>query len=406
MDFLRKLWIFMKQPRVYRSAIAVAASIPLVYLYIKSQPQKVKLSVFLSELKDGKIKEVIDFGDTINFRSIKNTWLRTSIDQSNKKQILNMASEGLLEYSYSTSLQSILANIVRLTFGIGAVWYLMSSILKEQPKRIMNHRTSVTFGDIAGNVEAKKSLQEIIDYFKFPEKYLKMGAKLPRGVLLYGPPGTGKTMLAKATASESGVNFIQTSGSEYMEMFVGVGAKRVRDIFQQARSNSPCILFIDEIETLAIKRGAGSDKANLEYLSTLNQLLTEMDGFVSSDKIVVLGATNNQNMLDEAILRPGRFDRKIVVKPPNKQARLQILNLHLKNKKFDLSDTFLYQCSLTTKGLTGADIAGIVNEACYIALRQGKDSIEEDDITQAVSEFNLKNKEFLEKNFKKIIKQK
>ena len=211
-------------------------------------------------------------------------------------------------------------------------------------------------------------------------------------------------MLAKATATEAGVNFIQTTGSEYIEVFVGIGAKRVRDIFDQARQNSPCILFIDEIESLAMKRGVGADKANLEHLTTINQLLTEMDGFVGSEQIVVLAATNNHTMLDEAILRPGRFDRKIMAKKPKKAARLEILKLHLRNKQHSLNEEFLKQFSIISKGMTGADISGIVNEACFMSIRSGLDELIEENFNFALQKFLDNKKDFNEKMKNILIK--
>lgn len=256
------------------------------------------------------------------------------------------------------------------------------------PKKALEHQTNITFKDIAGNQEAKESLKEIIQFLKNPERFIKVGATLPRGVLLYGPSGTGKTMLAKAVATEAGVNFIQTTGSEFIEMFVGVGAKRVRDIFKQARENSPCILFIDEVDSLAARRGVASDRSNMEQHNTVNQLLTEMDGFNPTEKIVVLAATNNHTMLDEAILRPGRFDRKIGVNLPEYETRVEILKLNLNNREHVISQGFLEQIAKNTIDCNGAELASIVNEASFFCVRDDRECITENDMLGAFQKMN------------------
>lgn len=400
MEYIEKIVNFFKRPTVIYSSLAVASSFAAAVVLIKSQPQPVKLSSFLSELSSGNVKEVVDFGNTISYKSTSGTWFQTNVEFFNKSELLMLASKGMLEYSSRTGLRHALPYMLQIGC-ILALYYMLNSSTKPGPKRSMQHQTLVTFKDIAGNTEAKLALQEIIEYFKNPEKFERLGAKLPRGVLLYGPPGTGKTMLAKATATEAGVNFIQTTGSEYIEIFVGVGAKRVREIFAQARMNSPCILFIDEIESLAMKRESGPDKANLEHLTTINQLLTEMDGFIGSEKIVVLAATNNHRMIDEAILRPGRFDRKIMIKTPDVKERIEIFKLHLRNRQHRLEENFIGEIAARCDGMTGADVAGIINEACYISLRTDGVEILSEHILQAFEKFQANHKEF---NQKKVLK--
>ena len=403
MDYIEKLVTFFKKPSVLYTGLAAVTSMATAVYLIKSQPPLVKLTDFLSDLNSGKVKEVVDFGSTISFKSSAGTWSRTNVEFIDKSNFLEMMSKSMVDYSSRTGLRHALPYMLQIGFML-ALYYMLNFSSRPGPKRSMRHQTAVTFADIAGNQDAKIALQEIIEYFKNPEKFLRVGAKLPRGVLLYGPPGTGKTMLAKATANEAGVNFIQTTGSEYIEIFVGVGAKRVREIFAQARENSPCILFIDEIESLAMKRESGSDKANLEHLTTINQLLTEMDGFVGSEKIVVLAATNNHRMIDEAILRPGRFDRKIMIKTPDVQERVQIFNLHLKNRQHKLGVDFIEEIAGRSEGMTGADVAGIINEACYISLRGDCTEILPEHITEAFLKFHANHKQFNEKrNLKDFI---
>merc|ERR1719161_229233 len=223
-------------------------------------------------------------------------------------------------------------------------------------KEIMiDAKTGVAFGDVAGIDEAKEELTEIVDFLKAPERFVKVGAKIPKGVLLTGPPGTGKTLMAKALAGESGVPFIQASASEFIEMFVGVGASRVRDIFKQAKEKAPCIVFIDEIDAIGRQRGAGMGGGNDEREQTLNQILTEMDGFEGNTGVIVVAATNRSDILDNALLRPGRFDRKVEVGLPDMRGREQILKVHVRNKKLEDNVT-LADLAKRTAGFSGADL--------------------------------------------------
>ncbi|MBB5265950.1 cell division protease FtsH [Catenibacillus scindens] len=309
----------------------------------------------------------------------------------------------LEDYDVDTSIaipeevSPIISMLVSWVLPLLIVWWLMSfmsrklmgkmggglgGINKSNAKIYMQNGTGVTFKDVAGQDEAKESLMEIVDYLHNPQKYMEIGAKLPKGALLVGPPGTGKTLLAKAVAGEAGVPFFSISGSDFVEMFVGMGASRVRDLFKQASDKAPCIVFIDEIDAIGKSRDnqlGGND----EREQTLNQLLTQMDGFDESKAIVVLGATNRPEVLDKALRRPGRFDRTINVTQPDKQGRVDILKVHTKNVRLD--DTVnLDEIALATSGASGADLANIVNEAALRAVRFGRRNISQEDLFESV----------------------
>lgn len=253
---------------------------------------------------------------------------------------------------------------------------------KSKAKLISEKSVKVTFADVAGVEEAKAEVQEIIDFLKDPQKFQKLGGKIPKGVLLVGPPGTGKTLLAKAIAGEAGVPFFSISGSNFVEMFVGVGASRVRDLFEQAKKNAPCIVFIDEIDAVGRHRGAGLGGGHDEREQTLNQLLVEMDGFESNQGIIIIAATNRPDILDPALLRPGRFDRQVVVPQPDVKGRLQILKVHTKNIPLD-ENVNLDQIARGTPGFSGADLANLVNEAALLAARKSKSKVDISDLEAA-----------------------
>ena len=251
---------------------------------------------------------------------------------------------------------------------------------KSRARRAVN--VNVDFSKVAGLKEEKEDLEEVVDFLKSPGKYAKLGARIPKGILLVGRPGTGKTLLAKAVAGEAGVPFFSISGSDFVEMFVGVGASRVRDLFNDAKRNAPCIVFIDEIDAVARQRGSGLGGSHDEREQTLNQLLVEMDGFGLYSGIIVLAATNRPDILDPAILRPGRFDRKIVVSPPDVKGREEILKVHAKDKPMS-DDVDLVEIAKTTSGFTGADLENLLNEAAILAAKSGKKYISHDDIKQS-----------------------
>lgn len=254
---------------------------------------------------------------------------------------------------------------------------------KSKARFQMEPSTGVVFDDVAGVDEAKQDFQEIVEFLKKPERFTAVGAKIPKGVLLVGPPGTGKTLLAKAIAGEAGVPFFSISGSEFVEMFVGVGASRVRDLFKKAKENAPCIIFIDEIDAVGRSRGTGIGGGNDEREQTLNQLLTEMDGFEGNTGIIVVAATNRADILDNALLRPGRFDRQVSVDVPDQNGRLSILKVHSRNKRLG-DDIDLKEIALRTPGFSGADLANLMNEAAILTGRRNKDAISQREIDDSI----------------------
>jgi len=254
---------------------------------------------------------------------------------------------------------------------------------KSRARFSMEAKTGIMFDDVAGIDEAKEELQEVVTFLKKPERFTAVGAKIPKGVLLVGPPGTGKTLLAKAIAGEAGVPFFSISGSEFVEMFVGVGASRVRDLFKKAKENAPCIIFIDEIDAVGRQRGAGIGGGNDEREQTLNQLLTEMDGFEGNSGIIIIAATNRADVLDAALLRPGRFDRQVMVDTPDIKGRLEILSVHARNKKLG-PDISLDAIARRTPGFSGADLANLLNEAAILTARRRKDAMTMLEIDDAV----------------------
>jgi cell division protease FtsH len=254
---------------------------------------------------------------------------------------------------------------------------------KSKARLQMEPQTQVTFGDVAGIEGAKLELTEVVDFLKNPDRFTAVGAKIPKGVLLVGPPGTGKTLLAKAVAGEAGVPFFSISGSEFVEMFVGVGASRVRDLFEQAKKSAPCIVFIDEIDAVGRQRGAGLGGGNDEREQTLNQLLTEMDGFEGNTGIIIVAATNRPDVLDAALMRPGRFDRQVVVDRPDYAGRLQILGVHARGKTL-AKDVDLDKIARRTPGYTGADLANLLNEAAILAARRQLTEVAMDEVNDAI----------------------
>jgi cell division protease FtsH len=259
---------------------------------------------------------------------------------------------------------------------------------KSKARFQMEAKTGVTFDDVAGINEAKEELQEVVTFLKQPERFTAVGARIPKGVLLVGPPGTGKTLLAKAIAGEAGVPFFSISGSEFVEMFVGVGASRVRDLFKKAKENAPCLIFIDEIDAVGRQRGAGIGGGNDEREQTLNQLLTEMDGFEGNTGIIIIAATNRPDVLDSALLRPGRFDRQVMVDLPAYRGRLGILQVHARNKKI-APEVSMEGIAQRTPGFSGADLANLLNEAAILTARRRKDAIGQLEITDAIDRITI-----------------
>ena len=254
---------------------------------------------------------------------------------------------------------------------------------KSKARMLVGDKPTVTFADVAGVDESKEELQEIVEFLKYPEKFAALGARIPRGVLLVGPPGTGKTLLSRAVAGEAGVPFFSISGSEFVEMFVGVGASRVRDLFEQAKRNAPCIVFVDEIDAVGRQRGSGLGGSHDEREQTLNQILVEMDGFGTNTNVIVIAATNRPDILDPALLRPGRFDRKVVLDRPDVRGRGAILDVHAKGKPLD-ADVDMATLAKQTPGFSGADLANLINEAAILAARRNKKKVSMDEFEEAV----------------------
>src|SRR5690349_4241409 len=291
-------------------------------------------------------------------------------------------------------LQVLLPNIILVILIAAFMWWVLRqtqsgnnqaiSFGRSRARMIAGDKPAITFADVAGVDEAKQELTEIVEFLKYPEKFVALGARIPKGVLLVGPPGTGKTLLSKAVAGEAGVPFFSISGSEFVEMFVGVGASRVRDLFDQAKKNSPCIVFVDEIDAVGRQRGAGLGGGHDEREQTLNQLLVEMDGFDTNTHVIVIAATNRPDVLDPALLRPGRFDRHVTLDRPDIKGRRLILDVHARNKPLD-STVDLDVLARQTPGFTGADLANLINEAAILAARANKKVIGMDELEEAIA---------------------
>jgi len=286
-----------------------------------------------------------------------------------------------------------LVYVLPLIFMVGLFWFIMRqaqgsnnaamSFGKSRARMFSGEHPTVTFGDVAGADESKQELAEVVEFLKEPQKFIQLGARIPKGVLLVGPPGTGKTLLAKAVSGEAGVPFFSISGSEFVEMFVGVGASRVRDLFEQAKRHSPCIIFVDEIDAVGRQRGAGLGGSHDEREQTLNQMLVEMDGFDTDTNVIIIAATNRPDILDPALLRPGRFDRRVTLDRPDVKGREAILKVHVKGKPLD-PQTNLASVARGTPGFVGADLENLVNEAAILAARRNKKSIGQSELEEAI----------------------
>ena len=327
-----------------------------------------------------------DMGDYI-------TVFLANVDETMRKQM----KAGTLTVDYRTASVPWWAQFlpyVVLIVLFGAFWYFMMSkqsgggagpmqFGKARAKLAQDDKRKVTFNDVAGADEEKAELQEIVEFLKNPQKFVQIGARIPKGVLLVGPPGTGKTLIARAVAGEAGVPFLSISGSDFVELYVGVGASRVRDLFEQAKKNAPAIVFIDEIDAVGRQRGAGLGGGHDEREQTLNQLLVEMDGFGANEGVIVIAATNRKDILDNALLRPGRFDRQVYVGAPDVKGREAVLQVHARNKQFD-PDVKFSEIAKTTAGFTGADLENLLNEAALLAARRNKKLISQEEIEESL----------------------
>ena len=356
----------------------------LIQLIDKNQVSKIKIveNSISGTLKDGRnfVSYVPDL-----------TTFMEKIDQPARKGELIVESEPKPTTPWWTQ---ILSPILLMVFVIGAWYFFMQqsqggggrvmSFGKSKAKLHTEDKRRVTFKDVAGVEEAKEELEEVVEFLKQPKKFIEIGARIPKGVLLIGPPGTGKTLLARAVAGEAGVPFFSISGSDFVEMFVGVGAARVRDLFEQAKKNAPCIVFIDEIDAVGRQRGAGLGGGHDEREQTLNQLLVEMDGFGINEGIIILAATNRPDILDPALLRPGRFDREVVVDRPDVKGREEILKVHARNKPLG-EGVELSVLARRTPGFTGADLENLMNEAALLSARRDKKKIEMPELEEAIT---------------------
>jgi len=354
----------------------------------------VSYSEFLEKVNNDQIKEITIEGKKITGKLSSGDQIVTYAPDDTelipllKKKNIKIVAKPENQNSWITSfLISWLPFLILIVLWIVFLKQLQPtnkpfSFIKSRAKLIKEGNTKVTFNDVAGIEEVKEELQDIVEFLKNPQKFTKLGARIPKGILLVGPPGTGKTLLAKAIAGEAGVPFFSISGSDFVEMFVGVGAARVRDLFSQAKAHAPCIIFIDEIDAVGRQRGAGLGGGHDEREQTLNQLLVEMDGFDTGEGIVILAATNRPDILDPALLRPGRFDRQVFVPPPDVNGREAILRLYAKKFKVDESIDFK-AIAKGTPGFTGADLENMLNEAALLAAKKGKEKIGTEDLEEA-----------------------
>jgi cell division protease FtsH len=331
-------------------------------------------------------KEVANINDTFDITTVLKD---NGIDYTNSKLLV-------LQYEPPSALGAwlnILGGLIPFILFGGLLVFMMRqaqgsnnqamSFGKSRARMFMGNKSTVTFSDVAGIEEAKQELQEIVEFLKYPDKFVALGARIPKGLLLVGPPGTGKTLISRAVAGEAGVPFFSISGSEFVEMFVGVGASRVRDLFDQAKRNSPCIVFVDEIDAVGRQRGAGLGGSHDEREQTLNQILVEMDGFDTNTNVIVIAATNRPDVLDPALLRPGRFDRQVVLDRPDIRGRNSILQVHAKGKPLETSVT-LETLAKQTPGFSGADLANLLNEAAILAARRNKRKIGMSELEEAI----------------------
>lgn len=362
--------------------------------------QEIMYSEFLNSVQQGNVQEVTLVGDvSIQGTFADGTPFSTKRPSgSDTDAILRELDRYHVPYGSEEAPSGplwmpLLSSFLPVLLVVGVVFFIMQQTQgsgnrvmqfgRSRAKLHTEERKRVTFEDVAGIDEVKEELVEVVDFLKHPKRYLELGARIPKGVLLYGAPGTGKTLLARAVAGEAGVPFFSISGSDFVEMFVGVGASRVRDLFEQAKKNSPCIVFIDEIDAVGRMRGAGYGGGHDEREQTLNQLLVEMDGFGANEGIIIMAATNRPDVLDPALLRPGRFDRQVVIDRPDVRGRTEILNVHAKGKPLE-KDVDLELVAKRTAGFTGADLANLVNEAALLAARQRKKKVGMDELDQAI----------------------
>ena len=392
---------WVKNSFVYLLIIVAVVAIFFTFFQAPSGSQEIHISQVIQMAKDRQIRTIEINEDSLKIIDVGGrTYRSRKEDGTSILEILESAGADIsgveIEVKGSSGLGNlfgILINFLPLIFFGAIILFMMRqaqgssnqtmSFGRSRARMFVGNKPSVTFADVAGIEEAKQELHEVVEFLRFPERFVSLGAKIPKGVLLVGPPGTGKTLLGRAVAGEAGVPFFNISGSEFVEMFVGVGASRVRDLFDQAKRNSPCIVFIDEIDAVGRHRGAGLGGGHDEREQTLNQILVEMDGFDTGVNVIVLAATNRPDILDPALLRPGRFDRRVVLDAPDINGRNAILNVHAKGKPL-AADVVLNTVAQQTPGFSGADLANLINEAAILAARRGKKEIGPDEFAEAI----------------------
>ncbi|MDD7370027.1 MAG: ATP-dependent zinc metalloprotease FtsH [Firmicutes bacterium] len=359
--------------------------------FYESVQDKQVVEVYIHPNKEyptGRVSVQLQNGDTVQFYSLDVKEIQEYLEGNEQVKLEigdvpgdNLFMSSVLPILLVMGMAFFIINMMNRQMSGGSNAKMMN-FGKSRAKMTVDSEKRVTFKDVAGLEEEKEDLQEIVDFLKSPQKYTKVGARIPKGVILVGPPGTGKTLLAKAVAGEAGVPFFSISGSDFVEMFVGVGASRVRDLFEDGKKNAPCIIFIDEIDAVARRRGTGMGGGHDEREQTLNQLLVEMDGFGVNEGIIVMAATNRVDILDPAILRPGRFDRKVGVGRPDVKGREEILKVHARKKPLG-EDVDLHEVARTTAGFTGADLENLMNEAAILTAKDGRYYLTQQDIRQA-----------------------
>jgi cell division protease FtsH len=392
--------------------VLVAATVALLYTFVSSTTPNTQNGYFkfLNDVKAGKVSKASQDGEVVTvtlsdaaattYTVVVPNQIFTDVSKDMSAALAAggqpAATDGLF-YKKLTADTSwiglLLTGLLPLLVIGGFIFFMMRqaqgtnnqamSFGKSRARMFLGNKTVVTFADVAGVDEAKTELQEVVEFLKYPEKFNSLGARIPRGVLLVGPPGTGKTLMARAVAGEAGVPFFSISGSEFVEMFVGVGASRVRDLFDQAKRNSPCIVFVDEIDAVGRQRGAGLGGSHDEREQTLNQILVEMDGFDTNTNVIVVAATNRPDVLDPALLRPGRFDRQVILDRPDMKGRTAILKVHTKGKPLDKT-IVVEEIARQSPGFSGADLANLVNEAAILAARRNKKTVGMNEFSEAL----------------------
>lgn len=403
---------FMKNIGLVVFLFLMLSGIMILYSSPEKKPSDISLSELVSEIHAGKVKAITIEGNTLNIEKTDGSKAKASKESESsltetlsnygveKDKLGGVAVTIEKESGFGFWMAAILPFLLPFVLISAFIWFMMRQAQRGNAQALSfgssrarmldpkDKKKRITFKDVAGATETKQELAEVVEFLRQPKKFLAMGAKIPKGVLLLGPPGTGKTLMAKAVAGEAGVPFFNISGSEFVEMFVGVGASRVRDLFKQAKKNAPAIVFIDEIDAVGRHRGAGLGGGHDEREQTLNQILVEMDGFETDQSVIVIASTNRPDVLDPALLRPGRFDRRVTMDLPDINEREAILKIHTKGKPLD-TDVNLRRLAERTPGFSGADLANLVNEGAILATRRNKQKIGQQELAESIEKVIL-----------------